>query len=131
MSAKGHHVISVAMCVRLFVALLFLTVITVVASRIDFGVFNFTIAMLIASVKAMLVVMFFMGLKYDSNENRAIFFSSLIFVFIFIFLTGADLFFRRPLISTTLKLEQVPALTLPPPASHDAKSSEGSEHGEH
>ncbi len=127
MSAKGHHIISVNTCLRLFVALLFLTVITVLASRINFGVFNFTIAMLIATVKAFLVVLYFMGLKYDSNENRTIFFSSFIFLFIFVFLTSSDLLFRRPMVSSNLKLEQIPALTLPLPAEAGNPAPQGHE----
>lgn len=113
MSEKGHHIVSFEMCLKIFIALLVLTVVTVLASRVDLGALNFTVAMLIAIVKAALVVMFFMGLKYDSNENRVIFFSSLIFVVIFIGLTATDLFFRETPKSSTLKLEQTPALLSP------------------
>ena len=59
------------------------------------GSVNFTIAMAIATVKAFLVVLFFMGMKYDTNENRIIFFSSFIFLFIFVFLTYSDVLFRE------------------------------------
>ena len=95
MSAAKHHILSVSMCIKIFVVLLFLTVITVLAAQVDLGAINFTVAMLIASVKAGFVVFFFMGLKYDSNENRTIFFSSFIFVAIFIVLTYSDVLFRK------------------------------------
>ncbi|NDB08617.1 MAG: hypothetical protein EBX97_08180, partial [Actinobacteria bacterium] len=42
-----------------FGILVFLTVITVAASRVDFGTLNLVIAMLIASVKAGLVALIF------------------------------------------------------------------------
>lgn len=92
---KPHdHILSNKMGLRVLIALLVLTFVTVVASRIDFGAFNFPIAMLIATVKALMVVLIFMGLKYDDNENRVIFFSSFVFVAIFILLTAADIFTR-------------------------------------
>ena len=91
---QGHHVFSVKGCIVIFCGLLVLTVVTVCASYIDLGLLNFPIAMLIATIKASLVLAYFMGLKEDSNENRVIFFSSFIFVAIFIFLTYSDVLFR-------------------------------------
>lgn len=90
-----HHILSNKMGLKVLLCLLGLTIITVAASRINFGSLNFPIAMFIASVKALLVVLFFMGLKYDDNENRIIFFSSIFFVAAFFVLTGADVFTRK------------------------------------
>lgn len=46
--------------------LLFLTIITVLATKVDFGTStNLAIAMAIAVLKATLVILFFMHLKYD------------------------------------------------------------------
>lgn len=114
-----HHIVSFETCIKVFVALLFLTVVTVLVSRVDLGPLNFTVAMLIATVKAAVVVMFFMGLKYDSLENRTIFFSSFIFLFIFICLTFSDLLFRPIFHSTKLKLDQIPAITTPKAPAHE------------
>ncbi|MFN7684920.1 MAG: c-type cytochrome [Oligoflexia bacterium] len=75
-------------------ALLVLTVVTVAVSRVDLGIFNFTVALLIAVVKATVVGMWFMGLKYDTKENTLIFVSSFLFLAIFIVLTATDLLFR-------------------------------------
>lgn len=49
-----------------FISLLVLTAVTVGAAFLDFGAFDFVVAMLIASVKAMLVALFFMHLKYEN-----------------------------------------------------------------
>lgn len=49
-----------------FVALLVLTVITVAVTRFDFGLFNVVVALGIASIKAMLVALFFMHLKHEN-----------------------------------------------------------------
>jgi cytochrome c oxidase subunit 4 len=92
--SKHHHIVPVETCKKIFYALLFLTVVTVAAAQVHLGPLNFTIAMLIATVKALAVVLYFMGLKDDSNENRTIFFSSFFFVGIFIVLTFSDIMFR-------------------------------------
>jgi cytochrome c oxidase subunit 4 len=47
-------------------ALLILTIITVAVSRVDFGTMNLVVAMVVASIKAVLVALFFMHLKYES-----------------------------------------------------------------
>lgn len=90
----GHHILSNSLGRKIFLSLLVLTIITVGASRINFGPFNFPIAMLIATIKALLVILFFMGLKYDDNENRTIFGSSFVFFAIFVALTACDIFTR-------------------------------------
>src|SRR3712207_1050412 len=66
-----HHglaqVVSPLMLVGVFAALMVLTLITVAARSIDLGYnANLIIALSIALVKAMLVVMYFMHLRYDS-----------------------------------------------------------------
>lgn len=89
-----HHILSDGSALKVLVALLILTVITVAVSRIDLGALNFTVALLIAIVKATVVGLWFMGLKYDRRENALIFVSSFLFLAIFIVLTGTDLLFR-------------------------------------
>ena len=102
---EQHHIVPLETLTKVFAALLVLTVVTVVVSRIDLGMLNFTVAMLIASVKAAAVMMFFMGLKWDTNENRSIFLSSLVFLFIFVALTFSDIMFRPEMISKSLKID--------------------------
>ena len=70
--AGEHHTISFKAYINVFIALIILTVVTVAASRIDFGVLNAAIAFGIATVKASLVLAIFMHLKYDSMMNRVI-----------------------------------------------------------
>jgi cytochrome c oxidase subunit 4 len=53
--------------IAVFVALLLLTVITVLASYVDLGLLNVVVALLIASAKASLVALFFMHLKGESR----------------------------------------------------------------
>jgi cytochrome c oxidase subunit IV len=60
------HILPFKLYATVFAILLVLTVITVAASRVDFGPMNFVVAMLIASVKAGIVALFFMHLKYEN-----------------------------------------------------------------
>ncbi len=64
----------------ILVALLILTVVTVAAAGVDFGSANVIIAVLIATVKASLVALFFMHLRHDSPINSIIFLSALLFL---------------------------------------------------
>jgi cytochrome c oxidase subunit 4 len=71
-------------------SLLFLTWLTVRVSYMDFGIFNLLVGVGIASIKATLVVMFFMHLKYDEPFNKVIFLGCLAFLAVFFVLTLAD-----------------------------------------
>lgn len=89
-----HHILPEKLAIKTGLALLFLTVVTVWSAHIDLGWFNFPLAMIIATTKALLVILIFMGLKYDANDNRVIFATSFVFLVIFIGLTATDVFYR-------------------------------------
>ena len=61
------HIVSIKVYKNVFYALLMLTFITVWAATKDFGFLNVTVALSIASVKAALVGVFFMHLKFESK----------------------------------------------------------------
>ncbi len=86
-----HHVATVATFTNTLMALLVLTTLTVVVSRFDFGGFNMLIAMAIASMKAALVMTFFMHLKWDTAINNIVFLSSFLFLSLLFVFTFADL----------------------------------------
>lgn len=91
---SSHHILPVKTALAIGGILLFMTAVTVWVAHIDLGKLNFLIAMLVATFKALLVCLFFMGLKYDHRENAMIFASSFLFLAIFLGLTSMDLFFR-------------------------------------
>lgn len=76
-------------------ALLVLTAITVGASFIDFGNANIAIALAIASVKAILVALIFMHLRWDKPVNAIIAVSGFLFLGIFLMFDLIDLSNRR------------------------------------
>lgn len=50
-----------------YVALIVLLVLTVAAARVELGVWSALVALLIASLKAILVLLYFMHLRYSSR----------------------------------------------------------------
>ena len=101
---KPHHVLPDAMAIKIGLTLLVFTVITVAVAYIDMGRWNLIVAMIVATIKASLVMLFFMGLKYDHKENSVIFGTSFLFLAIFFVLTGSDLFFRTEPARTEFKV---------------------------
>src|SRR4051812_41691807 len=89
-----HPILSTKTAILTGSTLLFLTAVTVWVAHIDLGHLNFVIAMAVATLKAFLVVYFFMGMRYEPAENAMIFATSFIFLAVFMVLTSTDLFFR-------------------------------------
>lgn len=73
-----------------FVALTVLTILTVYQASFDLGSFDIALTMFIATVKATLVMLFFMHLAFDKPFNLIIFLSSFVFVALFITFTLTD-----------------------------------------
>ncbi|MGH2578286.1 MAG: cytochrome C oxidase subunit IV family protein [Actinomycetota bacterium] len=63
----SEHVVPVRVYVAVFLALMAGTGLTVFAATMDLGMWNTPVALLIAVAKAMLVVLFFMHVKYSSR----------------------------------------------------------------
>ena len=82
------HIVSPGVYVAVGVALLVLTGTTVGVSYIDLGVFNAVVALGIAVIKMMLVVLFFMHVKYSPRLTKL---TVLAGVFVFIVLVGITL----------------------------------------
>ncbi|RZA05951.1 MAG: c-type cytochrome [Proteobacteria bacterium] len=93
---QGHHpLVPLKVYAMTLAALLVLTIVTVGASYLNFGsTANVLVSLGIASAKASLVLMFFMGLKYDSNLNRAFIMSSFAALILLLAVTAADLWTR-------------------------------------
>jgi cytochrome c oxidase subunit 4 len=62
-----HHVVPPSTYLMVFGTLLLFTGLTVVAAYIDLGILNPVVALGIASFKAVVVILFFMHVKYQSG----------------------------------------------------------------
>ncbi len=95
-NSNVHHIIPFNTLLKTGIALFGLTLLTMIAfwSNQHLGVLAAPIAFLIAGVKAVLVMMFFMGLKYDSVMNRIIFATGFFFLFVLWLISYGDIFTR-------------------------------------
>jgi cytochrome c oxidase subunit IV len=85
------HITPVRMLVTILAILLVLTVITVAVTRIDLGgQWNLVVAIVIATIKASLVVAYFMHLRWDRTFNLLVLLSGVAFLILFLGLSLAD-----------------------------------------
>lgn len=111
----GHHVMDPKTLIAVFLCLIFLTFITVFVTRFDLGPLNIAVAMGVATVKALLVMLWFMHLKYDKPFNLMIFFASFGFAALFIGFLLMDTGQYQPAIEARQQALKPPS-PMPPPA---------------
>lgn len=90
----SQHISSYKTLGLVLLSLLFLTGVTVGVSYVDMGFFNVPMALLVASIKATVVLLFFMHLKYEGKAIVISFTSTVIFLCIMISFTFWDVAFR-------------------------------------
>ena len=90
------HIVPLPLLVAVFGALIVLTVLTVAVTYVDLGAGNLWIAMIIAAVKATLVALYFMHLRYDRLLHGFIFLTGVLFVFLFVAIVLMDTLSYRP-----------------------------------
>ena len=78
------HMTGPTLLLVILTALLFLTWLTVAVSYFDLGGMNVVVAMGVATVKATLVSLYFMHLRWDKPFNAVIFVGSLFFLGLFL-----------------------------------------------
>lgn len=84
------HVVDVRVLLAVFAALIVLTAITVAVSYFNFGAFNLIVAMGVATIKAALVALWFMHLRYESGLNAFIFLVGVAFLGLFLIIAMLD-----------------------------------------
>lgn len=87
-------------------ALLVLTGVTVAVTWVDLGTYNLWIALAIAGIKASLVVLYFMHLRYDHPFNAIVFITALLFVVLFVGLALMDSYEYQPQIRQMQQAQQ-------------------------
>ncbi|MEK9726878.1 MAG: cytochrome C oxidase subunit IV family protein [Candidatus Margulisiibacteriota bacterium] len=89
----GHFIIPKKYYQMTFIVLLILTVFTVIISRVDLGLLNTPVAILVASIKAGFVGTYFMGLKWE-RSNLIFVFGGIAAIILFFLFTFIDLAYR-------------------------------------
>jgi len=87
----SHQPISIRTYLTVFAALIVLTGVTIASAHIDLGHGNMLLALIIAAVKATLVVTYFMHLRYGPRMSRAILISGVVAVALMMILFINDL----------------------------------------
>jgi cytochrome c oxidase subunit IV len=87
----SEHISAVKLYVGIWLALMAGTILTVVVAGIDLGPLNPVMALAIATTKAVLVVLFFMHVKYAHERlTKLVIVTAIFFFLILLALTMAD-----------------------------------------
>ena len=89
-SQSVGHVVPLPILFAIWISLLILTGVTVAVADIDLGRANLWVAIAIAVLKASLVALYFMHLKYDHPFHAVILIGALLFVMLFIGIAMMD-----------------------------------------
>ena len=87
---SAHHVVPTRVYYLVFTALVTLTLVTVGVAFIDLGALNTPIAMTIAVCKALLVVLFFMHVRYGDRLVQTVVVAGFFWLGILLVLTLTD-----------------------------------------
>jgi cytochrome c oxidase subunit 4 len=96
-SKDEHHPHGSGRYFLVWALLLVFTATTVITGRMDLGAGNLPIALIIATIKASLVVLFFMHMTEAPGANRLVFVVSLVFSIVLLIGVFGDLWTRNPM----------------------------------
>ena len=93
------HVVPAKLYVAIWAILMAMTLTTVLVSFVEIGPFNVVVALVIATIKATLVVLFFMHLRYSPKLTMATVIAAMFWLFLLLALTMTDYLTRAWLTS--------------------------------
>jgi cytochrome c oxidase subunit 4 len=91
----SSHVVPVKIYVAIFIALLCLTALTTGVAFIDLGAMNTVVALVIAVTKMLLVIFFFMHVKYSPRLTKLVLLAAFFWLALLLTFTLSDVFTRR------------------------------------
>ena len=91
----SHPSVPLGIYFAVFAALMVFTAITVAVAYVDLGIFNAYIALTIAAIKTLLVLLYFMHLRYTSRLTWAFAATGFVWLLIIISLTMSDAISRQ------------------------------------
>ena len=89
-----EHIVTKKQYALIFGILMVLTLITTAIGMIDLGRLNVVVALVIATIKALLVVLFFMHIYWSSKLNKLVVVSGVVWLALLLWLTLTDIFSR-------------------------------------
>lgn len=89
-----HHIVSPKTYLVIFTLLLVLMFATVAVAFVDLGAYNLVVAMGIATLKALLIILYFMHVRYSTSVVRLFVGIGFLWLIFFFVLTFGDYFAR-------------------------------------
>jgi cytochrome c oxidase subunit IV len=89
-----EHIVTKKQYAMVFAILMLLTLATTAIGMIDLGRLNVVVALVIATIKALLVVLFFMHIYWSSKLNKLVVVSGVAWLALLLWLTLTDIFSR-------------------------------------
>jgi cytochrome c oxidase subunit 4 len=89
-----EHIVTKKQYALIFGILMVLTLATTAIGMIDLGRLNVVVALVIATIKALLVVLFFMHIYWSSKLNKLVVVSGVAWLALMLWLTLTDVFSR-------------------------------------
>ena len=86
----SEHIVPPKVYIGIFLSLMVLTAATVAAAYVNLGPFNIVIALAIASLKATLVVLYFMHARYSPKRTHMVIIAAVFWLAIMLALTLSD-----------------------------------------
>jgi len=93
-TADQHEIVPISTYLAVFAVLIGLTAVTVMVATLDLGDMNVVVALVVATIKAVLVLLFFMHLRHSGRFLWLILGFSFGFMALLIGLTLSDVFTR-------------------------------------
>jgi len=92
----ASHLVPIRVYLTIFALLMFFTALTVSVSFVDLGPFNTLVAIVIAVTKMMLVILYFMHVRYSSRLTWAVVAGGFFWLALLLLMTLADYLTRGP-----------------------------------
>jgi cytochrome c oxidase subunit 4 len=88
---RSEHIMSSGFYWLIWATLIVGTVLTALIARVDLGMFNTVVALIIATCKASIVILFFMHVKYTSEKmTKAVLIAAVFWLMLLLVLSLAD-----------------------------------------
>ena len=94
MKEESNHITSYRTYAKVLIALLVLTIITISITHVHLGAFTVAVALLIACVKATVVLTYFMHLKFDEIILRVFVIMVFVLLAVVLVITFSDYIYR-------------------------------------
>jgi len=90
----SHHVVPLRVYITVFIALMVLLALTIGAAFLNLGPFGLPVALTIAAIKALLIVLYFMHVRYSTPLTWVVVSSGFLWLFVLIAFTMSDVVTR-------------------------------------